>query len=561
MFRAFGINIEDMMKFDIMKDAKILAGRSGLKRKVTRINVMEVPDILDWVTQGELLLTTAYSIKDDLLVLKDLIPKLKKKGVAAIGIKMKRYIAELPQAVIQVANQEGFPIIEIPFKVSYTDIMMPALTEIINRQTSILIKVDEIHNRLIDVMIKGGSLDKIAEGIHKSVGNTVAIQENIFDTFVISSQLEVKNEYKRIIDEDESLVKVIEYPRDIEKFRICTDQVDTKEIRRIIYPIHGEDRHYGYLIIWEDNKHMNPMEITAIESSIPIILLDLVKKISLFEVESRHKIEFLDDLLSRDEKRFKKAIDRASLFDFDKKLGYAAMVISISNLKGFVKETLNNSSFLYRINSKVLQMIDRLTRNRQMKCVFGNKSDEIIVLYGNDRNKPWWEIKKELMQFAKEILENAAFELKDTQISIGLGRFYQSPENLWKSYQEAVKAVNNYQYSNKNLYQHYDNLGIYRVLSSDNMEEELFQFYKETLEPLVEYDQGKDSELVKTLQMYFEHGGNLKRISKEMYTHYNTIIYRMQRIKEITSMDMDNADDKLSLQVALKIYERINQSI
>ena len=39
------------------------------------------------------------------------------------------------------------------------------------------------------------------------------------------------------------------------------------------------------------------------------------------------------------------------------------------------------------------------------------------------------------------------------------------------------------------------------------------------------------------------------------------LMLSIERIKEITGMDMDNADDKLSLQVALKIYERINQSI
>ncbi|MDF2804978.1 MAG: transcriptional regulator, CdaR [Anaerocolumna sp.] len=54
---------------------------------------------------------------------------------------------------------------------------------------------------------------------------------------------------------------------------------------------------------------------------------------------------------------------------------------------------------------------------------------------------------------------------------------------------------------------------------------------------------------------YFKHSGNLKKVSEEMFTHYNTIIYRIQRIKEITGVDFDDYDEILNLQIALKIHE------
>lgn len=90
------------------------------------------------------------------------------------------------------------------------------------------------------------------------------------------------------------------------------------------------------------------------------------------------------------------------------------------------------------------------------------------------------------------------------------------------------------------------------------MEDELNQFYKDTLEPLVKYDKEKGSELVKTLQMFFQCGGNLKKVSEEMFTHYNTIVYRMQRIKDITGMNLENPNERLNLQVAFKIFEMSN---
>ena len=92
-------------------------------------------------------------------------------------------------------------------------------------------------------------------------------------------------------------------------------------------------------------------------------------------------------------------------------------------------------------------------------------------------------------------------------------------------------------------------------LSYENLRPELIIFYNETLKVLVDYDHDRDSELVHTLSLYFKCGGNLKRLAEEMGVHYNTVAYRIQRIKELAHVSFDNADQMLILQIALKIYE------
>lgn len=540
----------------LLKDllgAKVLAGEGGLDQRITQINVMEVPDIVDWVHVGEFLLTTAFSIKEDITVLKRLIPRLKEKGVVGIGIKMKRYIEKLPDDIINTANKYKFPIIEIPYKASYTDIMMPVLTEIISRQTSMLMKVEEIHNELIRVMLRGGSFKEILEGISHTIGNTVAIKDEIFDVVVVHGNKEKKCEIE-IKLKDEKLEE------SILNMTVVEDELLGDKVKRIMVPIYVDERYYGYLAIWEDNKKLTSIEISSLESSIPVIALHILKKISIFEIESRHKVEFFDDLLSRDEKRQQLAIDRAALFDFDRRLGYSALVISIKNIKGFVKETLNNSTFLYQLNSKIMRIIDRLSRNKESKFVYGNKSDQIIVLYGTDPTKGNAQVKKEVMSFANDIIKSVDEEIKDISISIGIGRFHKEPGHLWKSYNEATRSLQNKGVNYKSEYMHFDDLGIYRIFHLEEMESELQQFYRDTLEPLVVYDKEKGSELVKTLQMFFQCGGNLKKVSEEMFTHYNTIVYRMQRIKDITGMNLENPNDRLNLQVSFKIFEMFREA-
>ncbi|MDF2547298.1 MAG: transcriptional regulator, PucR family [Anaerosolibacter sp.] len=557
-----GITVEEMLNLEVMREGKTLAGHRGLGNRITKMNVMEVPDIMDWVTRGEFLLTTAYSIKDDIEILKKLIPQMKEKGLAGIGIKMKRYVENLSQEIINIADDLQFPIVEIPFHVSYTDVIMPVLTEIINEQTHTLLKIHEIHNELTYVMLRGGGIQEIAQGIRQSIGNSIVIQDAIFDVAVICCDEEIRDVLQNIIAKEEhtfyrNMDRTVREKIIIRK----EDNLSGNVVARIQIPIYVEERYLGYLCVWEDHKKLSVMEQTAIEAAIPMIALDLMKKTSIFEIESRHRIEFFHDLLSKDEKRQRSALERSSLFNFDNKLGYAVIVIKIHHSKGFIKETINNTSFLYQINGKILQIMERLARHKKEKMVFGNKSDQLILLYGTDKSQSAIAIKKELMAFAQNMMHCIESEIRPGICTIGIGRFYEDVMNLWKSYGEADKAAQNKGGYRKNGIAHFDDLGIYRVLCLDEMEEELIQFYQEILEPLIRYDRERESELIKTLQTYFKCGGNLKRISEEMYTHYNTIIYRIQRIKEITQMDLEDPNDRLNLQVALKIFEAMDKSM
>lgn len=552
MIESFGISIKEILNMEVLKDAKVLGGEKGLDKKVTKVNVMEVPDILDWVAPGEFLLTTAYSIKDDLSRLNSLIQELNSKGLAGIGIKTKRYIREIPVEVIETANNLNFPIIEIPFNVAYSDIITPVLAEIINKQTNTLKKIDSFHTRLMNVMLRGGSLKEIAEGIHESINNTIAIYDDVFQNYVLITKDDNKECFEAII-EGERGKNLVALKNCSKSYLKDIDNINGLDITRITIPIYTEDRRYGYLYIWEDKKKITPVELTVIESSTSLIALDLVKRISIYEIENKHRIEFFDDLLSNSHVRQKKALERSTFFDFDKKLNYSVIVITFRDIDKLVKLTPNNTNYLHHLNSKLLNIVERLARTTKGKILYGNKSDRIIVLFGTE---DYGEVtKKRVVDFCKQVFEGALREHINENISIGIGRAYGELEALWKSYREATRAAENLKGNNNGQPIHYDDLGIYRILSYEELKPELYQFYREILEDLVNYDKEKDSELVKTLQMYFACGGNLKKISEEMFTHYNTIIYRMQRIRDITGINLENPNEKLNIQIALKIYE------
>ncbi len=558
MYSYLGISLEKLLTLQTLGGSKILAGATGITKRITKVNVMEVPDIIEWVSEGEFLITTAYSIKDNIKILLELIPKLSTKGVAGLGIKVGRYVSELPSDIIKLADELGFPIIEVPFSASHTDVISGILTEVINDQMNMLIKIDGFSREVMNIMMKGGSLKEIVGKLYENIGNSLAIYENMSDSCEILCNEGDKNIIDNIIYEHISLKHIEESNYDeVGNYKIYKDEIREKIIKRVAIPIVIEAVEYGWIFIWLDKKELTPLDNMLIESYAHIIALDFVKKLSLYNMESNYKLEFFDDLLSDNENRQKRAIERGKTFEFYKTLKYTVIVILLKDIYASNKLVSNKGSSSQGSISDLLFITGRIAKLHGERIVYVDKSDRILILYGSERNKNSQTIKSEVINFCQKIFEEALKKFDENKLTIGIGRSYDRAQELYKSYGQAKLIVENLRKTNTKNIKHYDDLGLYRILAFEGLQSELIEFCSDTIKPLIEYDKVNNSELIKTLKTYFECDGNMKKISEKMYMHYNTIIYRVQQIKDITGLDLENGDSRLNLEVALKAMDLI----
>jgi DNA-binding PucR family transcriptional regulator len=100
----------------------------------------------------------------------------------------------------------------------------------------------------------------------------------------------------------------------------------------------------------------------------------------------------------------------------------------------------------------------------------------------------------------------------------------------------------------------FDQTGAYRLLLSAMSENpsELQRFYAETVEPLVAYDEQYETDLVRTLETFLEADGNVAGTAQRLFTHRHTIYYRLERVRELSGLDVSSSDGREKLSLGLK---------
>jgi sugar diacid utilization regulator len=100
----------------------------------------------------------------------------------------------------------------------------------------------------------------------------------------------------------------------------------------------------------------------------------------------------------------------------------------------------------------------------------------------------------------------------------------------------------------------YDDLGVYPLLHRTGATREDWRiFATRVLEPLRNYDEKHQTELVRTLHLFFDVGQNIKEAAARLNVHRHTVFYRLRQIGEIGKLDLDSPHDQLTVRAALAV--------
>lgn len=122
--------LRDLLKFRSLKKLELITASDSLDINVGTVTVMEVPDIIQWLRGEDFLITSLYSIGDDEEKQCRLLNDLINTRSACLAIKTGKYAHHISQKMIEIANSNHFPLLHIPYQLTYIDIIMDAMNVI-----------------------------------------------------------------------------------------------------------------------------------------------------------------------------------------------------------------------------------------------------------------------------------------------------------------------------------------------------------------------------------------------------------------------------------------------
>jgi sugar diacid utilization regulator len=154
---------------------------------------------------------------------------------------------------------------------------------------------------------------------------------------------------------------------------------------------------------------------------------------------------------------------------------------------------------------------------------------------------------------AAAVLRELEAALPGFTITVARSRYATDPADLHRAGAEALLAANVAEARGKTELS-FEETGAYRLLLPAMSEDptELQGFFDETVAPLVAYDEQYETELVRTLETFLDADGNVAGTAERLFTHRHTIRYRLERVKELTSLDVGSTDGRERLSLGLK---------
>ena len=156
-------------------------------------------------------------------------------------------------------------------------------------------------------------------------------------------------------------------------------------------------------------------------------------------------------------------------------------------------------------------------------------------------------------RLAASVLRELEAGLPGFTITVARSRQASDPADLHRAGAEALLAANVAE-ARGQAELSFEETGAYRLLLPAMSEDptELQGFYDETVAPVVAYDEQYETELVRTLETFLDADGNVAGAAERLFTHRHTVRYRLERVKELTSLDVSSTDGRERLSLGLK---------
>ncbi len=467
----------------------------------------------------------------------------------------------------QLSNQAAIAIekAELYAREKRTVTELTRLNTVIASQRAVLERSVEVHKKLTHLVLASRGIGAITETLSNLIQSPVMVKDQFHRLLAHScGDRPVDPFWEETVKSGQSPAIVRETPALKIPFEVmdrdqCPVRIENHpglglEKPRLITPIVVDREILGYISVLE-NQSLEEVDQVAVEHAATVCALEMLKQKTALEAEYRVKSDFLSDLVRGRFQSEEEITRRGAYFGYDLSRTYSVMLVAFDQ----APEEGDRKTSSARTR-QLADLAQGLCADLLPESIAVTKGLNVLILArtpeprkGASRSNSSTFRPEDL---ARQLQARAASSLGGLTVSIGIGRACTQVSDIKSSYEEARQAIGMVRrFGRKEAIIPFDNLGVYRLLFQVGQKKDLEEFVHKVLGSLIDYDSRHNTNLIATVDSYLRNNCNLQRTSKTSFVHINTLNYRLRRVEEITGLDFDRHDDRLNLEMALRVRE------
>jgi len=502
--------------------------------------------IVKWAVMVTQLSPVFDSEADDIVLLPadedvpPLIGRLAQAGTAAVIT-----IGHVPEDALAAARAAALPVIILPPGTAMRAVHQAVLTLITNRQAQTAQRAAQVRGQLEHLVAEGAGLESIVWAMADQTRKGVIVQDKRLlpiATWSHPTLSAVWNDILQSLTDPDRLPKGWTDRKRVANWRSIEHQVLPGGLSRLVTPIVVKNVARGYLSLIGVAEELDALDTLVAEQGAEACALEMAKAKAVSTVTKQLRGEFIDALLAG-RVTHKETEQWARQLGHDVAAPHAAIVFAWEgenqpSLRR-LETVINGELGLSRVAALV-----RIDTPKRHAGIF-------VTLETASAVKPARDL-------AATIYSRTSAEYPKATLRCGLGRAANNVTEWRTSYREAEQALEMAQQLDERNPVYFGDLSVYRLLFKMAEHPDLVSFCTETLGALTKYDIEQHSNLLDTLEAFFAHHGNLSQTAEALFIHRNTLQYRLERIGEIASIDLDNPETRLALQLAIKAHRLLS---
>jgi purine catabolism regulator len=440
--------------------------------------------------------------------------------------------------------------------------MEPLLERIINAEHWRLKRSLDIHSRFTELVLDGKGVNEICRTLSDLLDAAVSVEDASFHLLAHAGGSANDPHRKETIARHGTPARVVYDPqvarflREVEANRHPTVMPAFPHLglnrERILAPILAANQVLGYISVIDSKPQVEELAFMAVEQAALVVALALTKEREVAEVESRVRGEFLDDLVSATYGDEAAAQRRARHLGYPLAGTHILMAVDIDDFRGFHRARQISEDAIQALKREYFRRVAAVVRGGHQRSLLSAHSDAVYALLPLGLSADHADAQRRAHQLGVQVQEAIAAWKPGFTVSVGLSAAIEAPTGVAGAHRE-VTAVMETLGRLKRWAQviSVPSLGVTGLLAGVD-HERLLEFAHRHLGPLIEHDQARGGELVETLKAYLE-AGEQQAAAKRLGIHPNTLRYRLDRVREISGVELEDPETRLNLAVALRV--------